>query len=139
MQLIHVARAMRAVTTREIVKFVQQRGRLLSAIVRPLMWLAVFAAGFHNLLRVDHPALPDLHAYQVYVVPGLIGMILLSRACGQRCRWSTTARRALMRSCSPPPAGLRAALLQADRRRRRCRSLQLYVFLLVCLPARRDV
>ena len=32
MQLVHAARAMRAVTTREIVKFVQQRGRLLSAI-----------------------------------------------------------------------------------------------------------
>ena len=30
MQLIHAGRALRAVTTREIVKFVQQRGRLLS-------------------------------------------------------------------------------------------------------------
>ena len=39
MQLIHIARAMRAVTMREIVKFVQQRGRLLSALVRPLMIL----------------------------------------------------------------------------------------------------
>ena len=37
MQLIHAARALRAVTTREIIKFVQQRGRLLSALVRPLM------------------------------------------------------------------------------------------------------
>jgi hypothetical protein len=30
MQLAHTMRALRAVTTREIIKFVQQRGRLLS-------------------------------------------------------------------------------------------------------------
>ena len=46
MRLVYIMRALRAVTTREILKFVQQRGRLLSALVRPLMWLAVFAAGF---------------------------------------------------------------------------------------------
>ena len=43
MQIVHTMQALRAVTTREIVKFVQQRGRLLSALVRPLMWLAVLA------------------------------------------------------------------------------------------------
>src|SRR5262249_57524779 len=50
MQLVHAARALRAVTTREIVKFVEQRGRLLSALVRPLMWLAVVAAGDYKLV-----------------------------------------------------------------------------------------
>ena len=34
MQIMHAARALRALTMREISKFVQQRGRLLSALVR---------------------------------------------------------------------------------------------------------
>src|SRR5216683_749569 len=78
MQLIHAARALRAVTTREIVKFVQQRGRLLSALVRPLMWLAVFAAGFYNVFGVSIiPPYQTYITYQVYIVPGLLGIILL--------------------------------------------------------------
>jgi ABC-2 type transport system permease protein len=78
MQLAHAARALRAVTTREIVKFAQQRGRLLSALVRPLMWLAVFAAGFYNVFGVSIiPPYKTYITYQVYIVPGLLGMILL--------------------------------------------------------------
>src|SRR4051812_45874362 len=78
MQLAHIARAMRAVTMREMVKFVQQRGRLLSALVRPLMWLAVFAAGFYNLFGMSIiPPYRTYIPYQVYIVPGLLGIILL--------------------------------------------------------------
>src|SRR5262245_38530801 len=78
MQLVHAARALRAVTTREIVKFVQQRGRLLSALVRPLMWLAVFAAGFYNVFGVSIiPPYKTYITYQEYIVPGLLGIILL--------------------------------------------------------------
>src|SRR6516162_313192 len=78
MKLAHAARALRAVTTREIVKFVQQRGRLLSALVRPLMWLAVFAAGFYNVFGVSIiPPYKTYVTYQVYIVPGLLGIILL--------------------------------------------------------------
>jgi ABC-2 type transport system permease protein len=81
MRLAHVLRALRAVTTRELMKFVQQRGRLLSALVRPLIWLAVFAAGFHNVF--DASVIPPYKTsvtYQVYIVPGLLGMILLFHA-----------------------------------------------------------
>src|SRR5881227_1757480 len=78
MQLAHTARALRAVTMREIVKFVQQRGRLLSALVRPLMWLAVFAAGFYNVFGVSIiPPYKTYITYQVYIAPGLLGIILL--------------------------------------------------------------
>src|SRR5579862_4900050 len=78
MQLIHAARALRAVTTREIIKFVQQRGRLLSALVRPLMWLAVFAAGFQDVFGVSIiPPYKTYITYQVYIVPGLLGIVLL--------------------------------------------------------------
>src|SRR5213082_42962 len=78
MQLAHASRAMRAVTMREIFKFVQQRGRLLSALVRPLMWLAVFAAGFYNVFGVSIiPPYKTYITYQVYIVPGLLCSILL--------------------------------------------------------------
>jgi ABC-2 type transport system permease protein len=78
MPLGHVLRALRAVTTRELLKFVQQRGRLLSALVRPLVWLAVFAAGFYNVFGVSIIAPYKTYVtYQVYIVPGLLGMILL--------------------------------------------------------------
>ena len=53
MTLAHVLRALGAVTKREIIKFAQQRGRLLSGIVRPLFWLVVFAAGFQNVFGVS--------------------------------------------------------------------------------------
>jgi ABC-2 type transport system permease protein len=78
MSLAHVLRALRAIATREMTKFVQQRGRLLAALVRPLIWLAVFAAGFHNELGVAIvPPYKTPISYQVYIVPGLLGMILL--------------------------------------------------------------
>jgi len=78
MRLVHTLRALRTVTTREVLKFVQQRGRLLSALVRPLMWLAVFAAGFYNVFGVSIiPPYKTYITYQVYIVPGLLGIILL--------------------------------------------------------------
>src|SRR5256886_17568256 len=78
MLIAHAARAMGAVTMREIVKFAQQRGRLLSALVRPLMWLAVFAAGFYNVFGGSIiPPYKTYIPYQVYIVPGLLGIILL--------------------------------------------------------------
>jgi ABC-2 type transport system permease protein len=78
MQIAHVGRALKALTMREITKFSQQRGRLLSALVRPLMWLAVFAAGFYNVFGVSIiPPYRTYITYQVYIVPGLLGIILL--------------------------------------------------------------
>src|SRR6516164_11845601 len=78
MQVGHSMQALRAVTRREIIKFLQQRGRLLSALVRPLMWLAVFAAGFYNVFGYSIiPPYKTYVTYQVYIVPGLLGIILL--------------------------------------------------------------
>src|SRR6202035_133499 len=81
MSLAHILRALRAVTMRELAKFAQQRGRLLSALVRPLIWLAVFAAGFYNVFGVSIiSAYKTYITYQFYIVPGLLGMILLFNA-----------------------------------------------------------
>jgi ABC-2 type transport system permease protein len=78
MQIAHVGRALNALTRREITKFVEQRGRLLSALVRPLVWLVAFGAGFYNVFGMSIVAPYKTYTlYQVYIVPGLLGMILL--------------------------------------------------------------
>ncbi len=78
MRLRHAALALVAVSGRELVKFVHQRGRLFSALVRPALWLVVFAAGFQNVFGVSIiPPYDTYIEYQVYIVPGLLGMVLL--------------------------------------------------------------
>src|ERR1700722_6108120 len=74
----HMGRALVAMTSREVVKFVHQRGRLLSALVRPTLWLVVFAAGFQNVFGVSIiPPYRTYILYQDYIVPGLLGIVLL--------------------------------------------------------------
>lgn len=74
----HALQAWRAIVLRELLKFSQQKGRLLSALVRPLLWLAVFAAGFRNVFGVAIVEPYDTYVpYDVYIVPGLVGMVLL--------------------------------------------------------------
>ena len=72
------ARAAAAIVRREALRFLAQRGRLVSAIVRPLVWLVVFAAGFRAALGLSiTPPYQTYITYEVYIVPGLCGMILL--------------------------------------------------------------
>src|SRR3974377_133613 len=81
MQIAHVGRALKALPMREITKCAQQRGRLLSALVRPLMWLAVFSAGFYDVFGVSIiPPYKVYVTYQIFIVPGLLGIILLFHA-----------------------------------------------------------
>jgi ABC-2 type transport system permease protein len=78
MTFSHAVRALSAIVRREIWRFVQQRGRFVSALVRPLIWLIVFAAGFRSVLGVSIiPPYTTYVTYEVYVVPGLLGMVLL--------------------------------------------------------------
>jgi len=75
---LHMLQAMWAIVWRELMKFVRQYGRLASAIVRPLLWLAVFAAGFRNVFGVAVNEPYDTYiTYDVYIAPGLVGMVLL--------------------------------------------------------------
>jgi ABC-2 type transport system permease protein len=67
-----------AVTEREIVKFLRQRERLVSAIVRPSLWLFIFASGFQNLLGISIIEPYQTYTpYQEYILPGLCGIIVL--------------------------------------------------------------
>jgi len=70
--------ALNGVVVREILRFVHQRERFLGALVRPLIWLFVFAAGFRAALGIAIiPPYETYITYEVYIVPGLIGMIQL--------------------------------------------------------------
>ncbi|WP_172124765.1 MULTISPECIES: ABC transporter permease [unclassified Devosia] len=67
-----------AVTRREIAKFVRQTERLLAALVRPTLWLLVFASGLHDLLGVSIiPPYRTYTPYQEYILPGLMGIVIL--------------------------------------------------------------
>ena len=66
---------------REVLRFLHQRERFLSALVRPLVWLFIFAAGFRQVLGVSIiPPYETYVLYEVFVTPGLVGMILLFNA-----------------------------------------------------------
>src|SRR6201992_156048 len=63
---------------REGLRFLHQRERFISALVRPLVWLFIFAAGFRQVLGVSIiPPYETYVLYEVYIAPGLIAMIQL--------------------------------------------------------------
>ncbi len=67
-----------AIVLRETLRFVNQRGRFIAALVRPLVWLVVFAAGFRAALGLSiTPPYETYITYEVYIVPGLCGMVQL--------------------------------------------------------------
>lgn len=70
--------AFSGIARREFLRFTRQRERFLAALVRPLVWLFIFAAGFRSVLGVSIvPPYKTYVLYDVYVTPGLCGMILL--------------------------------------------------------------
>lgn len=70
--------AFQGILTREILRFWLQRGRFFAALVRPLVWLFIFAAGFRSVLGISiQPPYETYVLYEVYITPGLCGMILL--------------------------------------------------------------
>jgi ABC-2 type transport system permease protein len=69
---------MRGIVRREALRFIRQRERFISALVRPLVWLFIFAAGFRQVLGVSIiPPYETYVLYEVYITPGLIAMIQL--------------------------------------------------------------
>ncbi|MGJ0453761.1 MAG: ABC transporter permease [Methylocystis sp.] len=66
------------VVWREGLRFLHQRERFVSALVRPLVWLFIFAAGFRQVLGVSIiPPYETYVLYEVYIAPGLMAMIQL--------------------------------------------------------------
>ena len=78
MKVNHGLLALRAIAGREVYKFLRQPGRLVSSLVRPALWLIVFAAGFQNVFGVAIiPPYETYVEYRLYMVPGLVMMVCL--------------------------------------------------------------
>ncbi len=71
----------RGIVWREVLRFLHQTERFFSALVRPLVWLFIFAAGFRQVLGVSIiPPYQTYVLYEEYITPGLLGMVLLFNA-----------------------------------------------------------
>jgi ABC-2 type transport system permease protein len=71
-------RCLMGIMWREGLRFLQQRERFISALVRPLVWLFIFAAGFGATLGLSpEPPYQTYITYEEYVVPGLAAMVQL--------------------------------------------------------------
>src|SRR6202453_3688217 len=69
---------LKGIVWREALRFIHQRERFVSALVRPLVWLFIFAAGFRQVLGISIiPPYETYILYEVYIAPGLMAMIQL--------------------------------------------------------------
>jgi ABC-2 type transport system permease protein len=76
--IANYARCFKGIVWREFLRYWHQRGRFFSALVRPLVWLFIFAAGFRSVLGVSIiPPYETYVLYEVYIAPGLMAMIAL--------------------------------------------------------------
>lgn len=133
-------RALVAITQRETIKFWHQRGRLLSAVVRPALWLLVFAAGFQNIFGVSIiPPYETYIEYQVYVVPGLLGMVLLFNGMQSSLALVYDREMGLMRLLLTAPVPRWYLLFSKLMAGTILSLLQAYAFLLSCLAFQIDL
>ena len=64
---------LKGILVREGLRFLNQRERFISSLVRPLLWLFIFAAGFRQVLGVSIiPPYKTYVLYEVYITPGLV-------------------------------------------------------------------
>ena len=63
---------MYGIVVRELVRFWRQRGRVLSSLVRPFVWLVFAGAGFSAVFAGKSEL-----DYRVYMAPGLLGMVVM--------------------------------------------------------------
>jgi len=69
---------LKGIVWRESLRFLHQRERFISALVRPLVWLFIFAAGFRQVLGISIiPPYETYILYSAYITPGLMAMIQL--------------------------------------------------------------
>ena len=75
---LQYAVCLKGIVWREGLRFLHQRERFVAALVRPLVWLFIFAAGFRQVLGVSIiPPYETYILYEVYIAPGLMLLIQL--------------------------------------------------------------
>jgi ABC-2 type transport system permease protein len=136
----HALQGLIAIASREVFKLWNQKGRLFSALVRPSLWLLVFAAGFQNVLGISIlPPYETYIPYQVYIVPGLIGIVLLFNGMQSSLAMVYDREMGIMRLLLTAPLP-RWYLLSCKLMAGAVLSiLQAYAFLIVCLIIRIDI
>lgn len=67
-----IARPIYAVLEREVLRMMRQKTRLVSAMVRPLIWLFVIGAGFGTVIGESRGI-----SYQSFLIAGVLGMTML--------------------------------------------------------------
>lgn len=123
----------RGIVWREVLRFLHQRERFFSALVRPLVWLFIFAAGFRQVLGVSIiPPYETYVLYETFITPGLIAMILLFNAMQSSLSMvydrETGAMRTLLVSPFPRSFLLLSKLIGSVA----VALLQAYAFLAIC-------
>jgi len=88
-----IARPIYAVLEREVIRMLRQKTRLVSAMVRPLIWLLVIGGGFGTVIG-ESRGVP----YQSFLIPGVIGMTMLFGATGM----ASALYLSLVRRTTPP-------------------------------------
>jgi ABC-2 type transport system permease protein len=69
--IMHYLVCLKGILIREGLRYLNQRERFISSLVRPLLWLFIFAAGFRQVLGVSIiPPYQTYVLYEVYITPG---------------------------------------------------------------------
>jgi ABC-2 type transport system permease protein len=76
MTVVDVSRGAWVVAYREVLRFVRERSRIVASVTFPLLFLAIFGAGFNNVIG---QMAPDVNLIQ-FMYPGIISMAVLTSA-----------------------------------------------------------
>jgi ABC-2 type transport system permease protein len=72
----HDLRAIKVVLHRELLRFVNDRTRMVSMLIQPILWLFVMGTGLGTLVRGSIPGVD----YRTFMYPGMISMTVIMTA-----------------------------------------------------------
>ena len=125
----------KGIVLREALRFVHQRERFFSALVRPLVWLGIFAAGFRSVLGVSIiPPYETYITYEVYIAPGLIAMIQLFNGMQSSLSMVYDREMGVMKILLTTPLPRWYLLVSKLLAGTILSVIQAYCFLIICLP-----
>ena len=134
----HYLTALTGLIIREVTKFSKQKGRLFSSIVRPALWLFVFAAGVGSAKGID-PGLLNFYPtqnvnYFEYITPGLLGMVLLFSGMQSSLSMVYDREMGVMKILLTTPLPRWFILFSKLLAGTILSVIQAYFFLIICLP-----
>ncbi len=122
------------IVDRELARFISQRSRLFSALVRPLFWLLVFAAGFKSTLGISIQAPYTTYiTYDLYVIPGLVGMICLFNGMSSSLAMVYDREAGSMKVLMTAPISKRMILIYKLIGTTIVSTIQVYLFLIISI------